>query len=219
MCVCADDDVVRLLQLPPRPVDWEQDVIQTAQTHMLKDGRDAEKTFQNLAGGKREVGKDILAAWLRRVDASLRLSEIEHLCNMFQVSPTGGISRQAFVDRFWCAAEEDSQSALRWLRNQLYDQRSTLDRFLQGADMNRDGKVSKDELLAAVERIDPVLSKTAAVDLVRSLCPADPGPLVDLGSLRQRLKVSSAQEADREHILLQHLRAALRQTGARLWRE
>lgn len=216
--MCADDDVVRLLQLPPRPVDWEQDVIQTAQAHMLKTGRDAEKTFQNLAGGKREVGKDIVAAWLRRVDASLRLSEIEHLCNMFQVSPTGGISRQAFVDRFSCAAEEDSQSALRWLRNQLYEKRTTLDQFLLGADMNRDGKVSKDELVAAIQRIDPILSDTAVLDLVRSLCPADPGPLVDLRSLRHRLKLSSAQEADREHTLLQHLRAALRKSGARLYR-
>ena len=53
------------------------------------------------------------------------------------------------------------------------------------------------------------MSGTAARDLVAGLCPNDTGPRVDLKALRQSMKVSSEQEADREHVLLEQVKAHL----------
>ena len=58
------EEVVRLLAYPPRPVDWEQDVIQRAQAYIVKGGRSAEQTFQNLVGAKRELSKVAVGRWL-----------------------------------------------------------------------------------------------------------------------------------------------------------
>lgn len=192
----------------------QEDMFQTAQSHMIKSGHTAEQHFTSLVGRSRELSHHSFAKWFVGIDPSLRLSEIHHLYSMFKSSASGGgISRQAFVLRFTSAASEERERALRWLRNQLYIHKMTLDDFLAGADVNRDDHISKDELLAAAKRVDPVLSSGAARNLVQGLCPTDTGPKVDIRSLRQGLKTSAAQEDDREHKMLDQLRAAMSQDG------
>jgi Ca2+-binding EF-hand superfamily protein len=207
------DEVAQLLQLPSRPVDWEQDVIHKAQRHLLSQGVTPDRFYSSLAGRSKELSKGVFVKWLSRVDPTLRLSEIEHLCSMFRESPKGVISRQAFVQRFTDAAAEERERALRWLRNQLYEHKKSLDDFLAGADKNRDGHVTKEELRAGVRSMDKVLTAAAADEIVRGLCPADSGQMVDLRSLRRCLKASAEHEQDWEHQLILRVRGAIKESG------
>ena len=215
------EHATRALALPQRPMDWEQDVIQKAQLYMLKNGQSARKCYQSLVDVRsRELSRADLAKWLGGLEPTLRLSEIDHLCVMFQRSASDKtISEEAFVARFTDAEAHEKERCMRWLRSCLRSNKMTLDDFLADADLDRDGNINETELLVAVQRLDP---SVAAREIVQGLCAGRTSGIrgskhqagvVDVGLLRKHLQVSTAREHDWEHSMLERLRTAISASG------